>query len=152
MLVVKNLPANAGDVRERGSISGREDSLEKGVATHSSIFFLENPHGQRNLAAIVHGVIKSWTRLEWLSAHKPIYRERLASFIMWLWMGQSKICRQVIWKPRSSSRSWDCSPEVELLQQQEDFSSACIPFSYFIRPTQITENNLAYLKSNNYRH
>ena len=32
--MVKNLPANAGDV---SSISGWEDSLEKKMATHSSI-------------------------------------------------------------------------------------------------------------------
>ena len=36
-LVVKNLPANAGDVRDVGSIPGSEDPLEEGKATHSSI-------------------------------------------------------------------------------------------------------------------
>ena len=36
--VVKNLPANAGDV---SSISGWEDSLEKKMATHSSILAWE---------------------------------------------------------------------------------------------------------------
>ena len=35
-LVVKNLPASAGDVRDVGSIPGQEDPLEKGMATHSS--------------------------------------------------------------------------------------------------------------------
>jgi len=32
-----NLPANAGDVRDAGLILGWEDTLEEGVATHSSI-------------------------------------------------------------------------------------------------------------------
>ena len=36
-LVVKNLPANAGDMRDSSSIPGSEISLEKGRATHSSI-------------------------------------------------------------------------------------------------------------------
>ena len=36
VLVVKNLPANAGDKRDASSIPGPEDSLEKDVATHSS--------------------------------------------------------------------------------------------------------------------
>ena len=36
-LVVKNLPANAGDVRDTGFIPDQEDNLEKGMATHSSI-------------------------------------------------------------------------------------------------------------------
>ena len=36
-LVVKNLPANAGNIRDMGSIPGWEDLLEKGMATHSRI-------------------------------------------------------------------------------------------------------------------
>ena len=37
VLVVKNPPANAGDIRDSGSILGQEDALEEGMATHSSI-------------------------------------------------------------------------------------------------------------------
>ena len=37
VLVVKNSPPSTGDVRDMGSIPGREDPLEKGTATHSSI-------------------------------------------------------------------------------------------------------------------
>ena len=36
-LVVKNLPINAGDIRDEGSIPGLGSFLEKGMATHSSI-------------------------------------------------------------------------------------------------------------------
>ena len=36
-LVVKNLSANAEDIRNVGSIPGSEDSLEEGMATHPSI-------------------------------------------------------------------------------------------------------------------
>ena len=36
-LVVKNLPANAGDMRDAALIPGCEDPLEEGMATHSSI-------------------------------------------------------------------------------------------------------------------
>ena len=36
VLVVKNLPAKAGDVRDVQSL-GQEDPLEEGVATHPSI-------------------------------------------------------------------------------------------------------------------
>ena len=38
--VVKNLPANAGDV---GSVPGQKDLLEKEVANHSSILAWEIP-------------------------------------------------------------------------------------------------------------
>ena len=37
VLVVKNLPVNAGDVRDRGLIPGLGDPLEEGMATHSNI-------------------------------------------------------------------------------------------------------------------
>ena len=35
--VVKNPPANTGDIRHVGSIPGSEDPPEEGMATHSSI-------------------------------------------------------------------------------------------------------------------
>ena len=37
MLVVKNTPANAGDIKEIAGSLGLEDPLEEGMATHSSI-------------------------------------------------------------------------------------------------------------------
>ena len=48
--VVKNLPASAGDVRDVGLIPGREDPLEKEMATHSSVLawripWIEEPGG-----------------------------------------------------------------------------------------------------------
>ena len=46
-LVVKNPPANAGDIRDTGLISC-EDPLEEGMATHFSILDGES-HGQRSL-------------------------------------------------------------------------------------------------------
>ena len=35
--MVKNLPANSGDVIDAGSTLGQEDPLEEGMTTHSSI-------------------------------------------------------------------------------------------------------------------
>ena len=43
VLVVKNPPANAGDLRVAVQPLGQENSLEEGTATHSSISCLENP-------------------------------------------------------------------------------------------------------------
>ena len=47
---VKHMPANAGDTGDTGSISGLGIPLEKGMATHSSIFvwripWIEQPGG-----------------------------------------------------------------------------------------------------------
>ena len=36
-LVVKNLPANAGDIKVQVQSPGQEDFLKEGMATHSSI-------------------------------------------------------------------------------------------------------------------
>ena len=47
--MVKNPPANAGDIREAGSTLGGEDPLEEGTATHSSLLAWRS-HGQRSLA------------------------------------------------------------------------------------------------------
>ena len=37
VLVVKNLPANAGDIETWAGSLGQEDPLEEGMATHSTI-------------------------------------------------------------------------------------------------------------------
>ena len=38
VLVVKKLPANAGDLRDVGSIPGSGRPLEEGMASHSTMF------------------------------------------------------------------------------------------------------------------
>ena len=41
--MAKNPPANAEDIRDIGSIPGREDPLEEGTAIHSSILAWRMP-------------------------------------------------------------------------------------------------------------
>ena len=48
-LVVKNLPAKAGDVRDAGSIPGLGRSPAGGHGNPLQYFCLENPPGQRSL-------------------------------------------------------------------------------------------------------
>ena len=73
-LVVTHLPMQETQVQSLG----REDPLEEGVATHSSNSCLENPHGQRNPAGIVHGVAQSRIRLKRLSTHTTLLLCRTA--------------------------------------------------------------------------
>jgi len=49
VLVVKNPPANEGDLRGTGLIPGSEDPLEEGMGL-TPVFLLGEPHGQRSLA------------------------------------------------------------------------------------------------------
>ena len=56
VLEVKNAPASAGDMRHLGSILGREDPLEEGMATHSSILawripWTEEPAGLQSIGS-----------------------------------------------------------------------------------------------------
>ena len=48
---------------------GREDPLEKEMASHSSILAWRIPMDRGAWQATVHGVAKSWTRLKRLSMH-----------------------------------------------------------------------------------
>ena len=62
--MVKNLPANAGDVRDMGSIPGWEDLLEQVMATHSSILAWRIPwtedHGR------LQSLVSQRVEHEWL--------------------------------------------------------------------------------------
>ena len=59
--MVKNLPANAGDVREEGSIAGLERSSGGGHGNPLQYSCLENPKDRGVWWAIVQGVTKSQT-------------------------------------------------------------------------------------------
>ena len=65
-LVVKNLPANAGDIRATGSIPVLERSLGGGHGNSLQYSCLENPMDRRAWWATVHRVTKSQT---WLKRH-----------------------------------------------------------------------------------
>ena len=61
---------------------GREDPLEGGMATHSSILGLENPMDRRAWQTTVCGFTKSWTQLSnWTHTQ-----------IVVLWRTQIKVC------------------------------------------------------------
>ena len=59
--VVKNLPVNAGDVRDMGSIPGLERSPGGGHSNPLQYSCLENPMVRGDWQVTVHGVAKSWT-------------------------------------------------------------------------------------------
>ena len=68
-VVVKNLPANEGDIRDMGSIldPGRFPGEEKSNPLQYSC--LKNPMDRGAWQATAHGVTKSWTGLTQLSMH-----------------------------------------------------------------------------------
>jgi len=64
VLVVKNLPANAGDIREAGSIPGSGRSPKGGHGNPLQYSCLETPMDRGAWWAAVQGVAKSWTGLK----------------------------------------------------------------------------------------
>ena len=70
MLVVKNPPANAGEIRDAGLIPGSGRSPGEGNGYPLQYSCLENPKDREAWQATVHRVTKSQTQLKRLSMHK----------------------------------------------------------------------------------
>ena len=64
VLVVKNLLANAGDIRDIGLIPGLGRSPGEGHDNPVQYFCLKNPMDRGAWRVVVHRVTKSWTQLK----------------------------------------------------------------------------------------
>ena len=82
-LVVKSLPADAGDARNLGSIPGLGRSPGEGTGNPFQYSCLENPHGQRSLAGYSPWVRKESETAERFStcAHPALLNTPLDCFI-----------------------------------------------------------------------
>ena len=72
-LVVKNLSANAGDVRDMGSIPGLGRAPGRGHSNPLQCSCLENPLDRGAWWATVHRVTKSGTRMKEFSTKARHY-------------------------------------------------------------------------------
>ena len=70
VLLVKNAPAKAGDVRDANLIPGLERSSGGGNGYPLLYSCLENPKGRAAWQVTVHKVAQSRTQLKRLSTHK----------------------------------------------------------------------------------
>ena len=59
--VVKNPPANAGNIKDEGSVPGLGRFPRGGIGTPLQYSCLENPMDRGAWGATVHGVAKTWT-------------------------------------------------------------------------------------------
>ena len=78
-LVVKNLPANARDIRDAGSIPGLGRSPGGGHSNPFQYSCLENPMNRGAWQVRVHGVTKNQTQLKWLSTQYMDWQIMLSS-------------------------------------------------------------------------
>ena len=82
--MVKNLPANAEDIRDAGLIPGLGRSPGEGNGNPFQYSCLDNPMDRGAWRATVYGVTKRWTRLKQLSTH--IHHLCMYVFIMHIYM------------------------------------------------------------------
>ena len=68
-LVVENLPANAQDIKDAGSIPGSERSPGEGHVNPVQYSCLENPMNRGTWQATIHRISKSKTQLKRLRTH-----------------------------------------------------------------------------------
>ena len=66
--MVKNMPANGGDIRDVGSIAGSGRSPGGGNGNPLQYSCLENPMDKRAWWAMVYRVTKSWIQVKRLSS------------------------------------------------------------------------------------
>jgi len=64
VLVAKNQPANAGDIRDLGPVPGSGRSPGGGYGNPLQYSCLENPMDRGAWRATVHRITKGWTQLK----------------------------------------------------------------------------------------
>ena len=84
VLVVKNLPVNAGDLRDAGLIPGSGRSPGGGHDNPLQYSCLENPMDRGVWQATVHRVMKSQIWLKWLSTHTLRYPGKNSKLLLTL--------------------------------------------------------------------
>ena len=80
--VVKNPPANAGDIRDVGSIPGSGRSPGEGHDNLLLYSCLENPMGRGDWWATVHGLQRGWTQLKRLCTHALVKKQKMLLLVM----------------------------------------------------------------------
>ena len=83
-LVVKTPPANAGDLRDAGSIPGSGRSPGGAHGNPLQYSCLENIMDRGAWRATVHRVVRSWTWLKWLGVFYSIAKVPFRTDVLWL--------------------------------------------------------------------
>jgi len=99
VLVVKNWPANAGDLRDTGSIPGLGRSPGEGHGNPLQYSCLRSPVDRGAWQATVHGVAKSWILLKQQSMHVHVQDCTVGTFQTWDWDPCSLASKSVLFTP-----------------------------------------------------
>ena len=114
-LVVKNPPANSGDIRDVGLVSGlgRSPGGEHGNPLQYSC--LENPMDRGAWRAIIHRVAKSWARLKRLSTHSRVEDKKLRTSEAGGCSPRDGHPQSTITVDHTARGRWDTDDQVSLL-------------------------------------
>ena len=127
VLVVKNPPTNAGDVRDVGSIPGSGRSPRGGHGNLLQYSCLENLMDRGAWWATVHRVAKSWTWLKQLSMHARTHRATILTILNVQFSG-------IIYLHLSGDR-WLCS--VYLQNSSYSWAETLYPLNSFPFPSTL---------------
>ena len=117
VLVVKNLLANAGDIRDIGLIPGLGRSPGEGHDNPVQYFCLKNPMDRGAWRVVVHRVTKSWTQLKWLSMHAHWVSTRYQ-------LERASLMAQMVKNPPAVQETW-----VRSLGQEDPLEKDVAPHS-----------------------
>ena len=120
--MVKNWPANAGDLRDTGSIPGLRRSPGEGHGNPLQYSCLRSPIDRGAWQATVHGVAKSWILLKQDSMHVHVQDCTVGAFQTWDWDPGSLASKSVlfrknfhpegIWSLRVRAKSLQLNPTL----------------------------------------
>ena len=113
-LVVKNLPANVGDVRDVGSIPGLGRSPGEGNGSPLQYSCLENPMDRGAWWATVHGVAQSRTRLKRLSSSSSNL-PHMHTHVIRLIISSATENGEILYSPQKTRPGANCGIDHELL-------------------------------------
>ena len=106
VLVAKNLPADAGDVRDSSSVPGSGRSPEGWRGNPLQYSCLENPMHRRAWWTI-HRVAKSLTRLKWLSTREGVWYVTVSPYTVGVSAHSWGLCDHFVFLiPIASNHSW----------------------------------------------
>jgi len=130
-LVVNNLPANAGEVRDSSSISRLGRPPEEGMAVHSSILAWRIPWTEEPGGFTVRGVAKSQTWLKQLSDNTHASQDALPTRCQ-----QHLLCLVFLLFPSLSAPHWrsintvKCLPGGKILPHHHSSPRTTVSISF----------------------
>ena len=118
VLVVKNLPANAGVVRDATLISGSGRSLQEGPGNSLQYYCLEDSMNRGSWQATVHRVAKRWAWLKWLIMHTSRMQKMISDMQQRLHSFAVIVVFPIAWSNTSKEKGKGTDCQLDLLSRQ----------------------------------